>query len=316
MSNAHKSDLFLVVVTLLAAISWIFSKEAVLLMPPLLFMAMRFLIAGGFLAVAAWRPLRRLNLDQLKRGLGVGLVFGIAMTFWVMGLFYATSMGEGAFLTSLGVLIVPIIARLVFKESQPASTWFAIPIAVAGLALLSLRHGFQPELGQIFFVMAATIFALFFTLNTRAANQRMTKNRQGEAIEKKRIPALPLTAIALLTVGMVTLLESFILEPWSPTINNPPPLLIWWVLASAVVGTAGRFLLQTYAQSLATHSHGAVILVLEPVWVSLFAAGWFAETMAPVQLAGCGLIFAALMVNKWNTITNALKAWLKNGKTA
>lgn len=315
MSDAHKSDLLLVIVTLLAAISWIFSKEAVLLMPPLLFMALRFLIAGGFLVVIAWRPLARLSGDQLKRGVGVGLVFGIAMSFWVMGLFHITSMGEGAFITSLGVVIVPVIARIAFKEVQPASTWLAIPVAVAGLALLSLRNGFQPELGQIFFVIAATVFALFFTLNTRAANQRTVISRTGETIEKHRVPALPLTTIALLTVGLVTLAESLVLEPWLPTFDNPPPLLIWWVLASAIVGTAGRFLVQTFAQSLSSHSHGAVILVLEPVWVSLFAAGWFDETMTPMQLAGCGLIFAALIVNRWSALSKAIKASLRKRET-
>ncbi|WP_417538443.1 DMT family transporter [Marinobacter sp.] len=314
MSDSYKSDLLLVAVTLLAAVSWIFSKEAILLMPPLLFMALRFLVAGGFLALFAWPSLVRLSSDQFKRGIGVGLVFGVAMSFWVMGLFHGTSMGEGAFLTSLGVVIVPIIARLVFKEAQPASTWLAIPVAIAGLALLSLKNGFKPEAGQIFFVVAATIFALYFTLNTRAANQRTTINRKGESVEKHRIPALPLTAIALLTVGLLTLIESLLMEPWQPTFSNPPPLLIWWVLASAIVGTAGRFLVQTYAQSLSTHSHGAVILVLEPVWVSLFAAGWFGETMAPMQLAGCGLIFAALIVNRWNALSRALRASLRKGK--
>ncbi len=316
MSDAQKSDLLLVIVTLLAAISWIFSKEAVLLMPPLLFMAVRFLIAGGFLAVVAWRPLMRLNADQFKRGVGVGLVFGIAMSFWVMGLVHITSMGEGAFLTSLGVVIVPIVARLIFREAQPVSTWFAIPVAIAGLALLSLRNGFQPEPGQMFFVVAATIFALYFTLNTRAANQRTVTSRAGATIEKQRIPALPLTALALLTVGLVTLVESLVTEPWRPTFANPPPLLIWWVLASAVIGTAGRFFVQTYAQSLSTHSHGAVILVLEPVWVSLFAAGWFGETMTPTQMAGCGLIFAALIVNRWSALSSALRTRLRRTKAA
>lgn len=311
MSDAHKSDLLLVAVTLLAAISWIFSKEAILLMPPLLFMAVRFLIAGGLLAVFAWRPLLRLSGDQLKRSLGVGLVFGIAMSFWVMGLFHSTSMGEGAFITSLGVVIVPIIARLAFKEAQPTSTWFAIPVAVAGLALLSLRHGFQPEPSQMFFAVAATIFALYFTLNTRAANQRTVISRRGKTVEKHRIPALPLTAIALFTVGAVILVESLVLEPWQPTFSDPPPLLVWWILASAIVGTAGRFLVQTYAQSLSSHSHGAVIMVLEPIWVSLFAAGWFAETMTIIQLAGCGLIFAALIVNRWSALSKALKASLR-----
>lgn len=316
MSDAHKSDLFLVVVTLMAAISWMFSKEAVLLMPPLLFMAVRFLISGLVLALIAYRPLRRLSFDQVRRAVAVGMVFGVAMSLWVMGLFYISSMGEGAFLTSLGVVIVPIIARLMFKEAQPASTWLAIPIAVAGLALLSLRNGFQPEPGQLFFVAAASIFALYFNLNTRAANERTFVNRRGESVEKQRIPALPLTALTLLTVGLVTLLESLVLEPWQPTFFDPPPLLVWWVLASAIVGTAGRFLLQTYAQSLSVHSHGVVILVLEPVWVALFAAGWFGESMTGLQLAGCGLIFAALLVNRWGALSRALKTWLRNRKSA
>lgn len=315
MSDAHKSDLLLIIVTLLAAISWMFSKEAVLLMPPLLFMAIRFLIAGLVLAILARRSLLRLSGNQLCRGLGVGLVFGVAMTFWVMGLFRATSMGEGAFLTSLGVVIVPIIARLAFKETQPVSTWLAIPIAVIGLALLSLKNGFNPEPWQVFFVTAAGFYALYFTLNTRAANQRTVVNRQGETVEKLRIPALPLTALALLTVGLVTLTESLILESWEGIFEEPDPLLIWWVLASAVIGTAGRFLTQTYAQSLSPQSHGVVFLVLEPVWVALFAASWFGETMSPMQMAGCGFIFAALIVNRWGPLSKALKTRLKKPKT-
>lgn len=223
MSDAHKSDLLLVVVTLLAAISWMFSKEAILMMPPLMFMAARFLIAGGLLALIALPTLRRLNADQIKRSMGVGLVFGIAMSCWILGLFHGESMGEGAFLTSLGIVIVPIIAKVVFGESQPLSTWMAIPIAVSGLALLSLENGFRPEPAQWYFIAAAFIFALYFTLNTRAANQRTIINKHGKTIEKQRVPALPLTALALLTVGLVTLAESAISEPWAPTLDNPPP---------------------------------------------------------------------------------------------
>jgi len=238
------------------------------------------------------------------------------MSFWVMGLFHVTHIGEGAFLTSLGVVIVPVIARVIFQEAQPISTWFAIPVAVGGLALLSLKNGFRPEIGQVFFVIAAFIFALYFTLNTRAANQRTVINRRGESVEKHRVPALPLTAIALLTVGTVTLTESALLEPWTPTIENFSGILAGWVIASAVVGTAGRFLLQTYAQSLATHSHGVVILVLEPVWVALFAAGWFSESMSATQLAGCGLIFLALLINRWGVLSKAIKGWARKQKTA
>ncbi|MBY6032544.1 DMT family transporter [Marinobacter daepoensis] len=311
MSDAHKSDLYLVLVTLLAAIGWVLSKEAVLMMPPLMFMAGRFLIAGAFLAVLALPSLLKLSMEQVLRSLGVGFVFGIAMTCWIMGLYHTESMGEGAFLTSLGVVIVPVIARIVFGEPQPLSTWMAIPIAVAGLALLSLENGFRPDPGQINFVLAATIFALYFTLNTRAANQRSFVDKNGQTVEKKKVPALPLTAIALLTVGTVTFAESAISEPWVPTLTNTDPMLYFWVLASALIATAGRFLLQTYAQSLSIHSHGVVILILEPVWVAVFAVLWFGETMAPLQVAGCALIFAALLVNRWNALSRAIKALLK-----
>lgn len=316
LSNTHKSDLLLIIVTLMAAISWMFSKEAVLLMPPLMFMALRFMLAGSLLAVIAWPSLRRLSVDQVKRSAGVGLVFGAAMTCWVMGLFHASHVGESAFLTSLGVVIVPVIARVIFREVQPLSTWCAIPVAVSGLALLSLKNGFRPEIGQLFFVGAAFIFALYFTLNTRAANQRTVVDRKGRTVEKHRVPALPLTSIALLTVGAVTLVESALLEPWAPTLESFSIVLAMWIIASAVVGTAGRFLLQTYAQSLSAHSHGVVILVLEPVWVALFAAGWFSETMSLIQLAGCGLIFLALLINRWGVISKAVRGWARNRKSA
>lgn len=310
VSNTHKSDILLVCVTLLAAISWMFSKEAVLLMPPLLFMALRFLIAGAILVVAATSPLRRLNKAQIRRGINVGLVFGIAMSCWIMGLFYGNHLGEGAFLTSLGVVLVPIVDRLVFRQQQPLSTWMAIPIAASGLACLSLENGFRIEAGQIFFVLAACIFALFFLMNTRAANTRCELQADGSHKTITPIPALPLSAISLLTVGILALAESFALEPWQATVEQASWVLGGWILASAIIGTAGRFFLQTYAQSLSSHSHGVVIMVLEPVWVAIFAAGWFGETMTTTQLAGCALIFAALLVNRWHTLGRVLKKWL------
>ncbi|WP_166268499.1 DMT family transporter [Marinobacter caseinilyticus] len=310
MTDARKSDLLLVATTLLAAVSWMFSKEAVQLMPPLLFMAVRFLIAGLLLAVVAHRHLTRISTDQLFRCVRVGLVFGTAMCFWVMGLFLGTHVGEGAFLTSLGVVIVPIIARTLFKEAQPASTWLAIPVAIAGLAMLSLKNGFRPEAGQLFFVGAAFIFALYFTLNTRAANPRLITDRAGTTRQLERVPVLPLTAIALLTVGLVTTVMSALLEPWVSTFQAFSVELAWWIIASAVIGTAGRFIVQTYAQSLSNQSHGVVIMVLEPVWVALFAAGWFDESMGSVQLGGCSLIFTALLINRWSVLRKVLKSWL------
>jgi drug/metabolite transporter (DMT)-like permease len=307
LSNAAKADLYLVIVTLLAAISWIFSREAVLLMPPLLFMALRFLLAGLLLAAIGYRELSLLNREACLRAMKVGIVFGAGMSCWVMGLFLGKHVGEGAFLTSLGVVLVPIISRIVFGERQPRSIWYALPVATAGLALLSLKNGFHPEIGQIFYVVAAAIFALYFTLNTRAANAQQHSSADGAITHQKKIPALPLTAIVLTTVGLLTTLLSLAIEPWQPTFMHFTAEMAWWILASVVLGSAARFLLQTHAQSLSTHSHGVVILVIEPVWVALLAAGWFGETMTAIQLTGCALIFVSLLINR----AGLIQQWLR-----
>lgn len=312
LANSTRADILLVVVTLLAAISWMFSKEAVMLMPPLLFLALRFLLAGLLLGVLALPMLGSLTREQVFQAIRVGLVFAAGMSCWIMGLQFGSHVGVGAFLTSLGVVLVPVFGKLVFRESPPASTWVALPVAVCGLALLSLggkslAGGF--DAGQLFYVAAAAIFAIYFTLNTRAANHRQVTDASGQAKQLERVPALALTAMVMLTVGSATSLLSFALEPWQPTLSHFSPAIAWWIFLSAVVGSAARFLLQTYAQSLSTNSHGVVIMVVEPVWTALFAAMWFGETMQAIQLAGCALIFAALLISRARALQRALRSW-------
>jgi drug/metabolite transporter (DMT)-like permease len=306
LPSSTKADLLLLLVTLLAAISWMFSKEAVMLMPPLLFMGIRFLLASLLLALFAWRQLQRLDGEQYWRGARVGVVFGLAMCFWVSGLNVASNIGEGAFLASLAVILVPVIARIVFKERQPSSTWLALPVAVAGLAMLSLQHGFRLEAGQGFFVAAAVIFALHYTLNTRAANARLIHSRDGATRELMRIPVMALTTISLACAGAVALSASLLLEPWHATFESFSPVLAGWILASVLIGTSTRFAVQTWAQSLSSSNNGVVILVLEPVWVASISAFWFDERMSGSQMAGCALIFAALLINRWSTVRRLL----------
>ena len=307
MQRATQSDLLLIAVTLVAAISWMFSKEAIALMPPLLFMGLRFLLAAVFLACLGSRQLRQLTREHVLRSARVGIVFGIGMLFWVLGLAHSESMGEGAFLTSLGVLLVPIVARVFFAEPVPRSTWLAIPVALLGMAMLSLAHGFAVSAGQLYYLIAAVALAVFFTLNTRAAtiSMRRASARQAAAA-MTAVDPLALTIIALTSVGLVTLLCSMLFETallpavqWSFDV-------FFWLFASAIVGTAARFWLQTYAQSLTTQTSGAVMLILEPIWVALFAALWFGETLATLQLMGCVMIFLALLVNRWQMLRSII----------
>ncbi|MDX1693008.1 MAG: DMT family transporter [Ketobacteraceae bacterium] len=278
------ADFLLLIVTLLASAGWMFSKEALEGLPPLLFIGTRFFLAGMVIALFCLPTLRRLNRQAYWQGIKVGLMFGGAMICWIHGLYHIQHVGEGAFITSMAVVLVPVFARLWFREQPEWSTWLALPVAVTGLGFLSLNNGFRLEPGQLFFLMAAVVFALHFNMITQAV---------------KHLNALPLTAIQLLVVGVMTFSLSVATESWPDRIA---PDIAGWVLASALIATSLRFFIQTHAQGLAPASHAALILTVEPIWTALVASFWLGETMSAYQLLGCSCIFAALIISRWRWV--------------
>ena len=154
-------------------------------------------------------------------------------------------------------------------------------VMCVGFALLSLNAGLRIEASQALITVSAVLFSILINVNSRVVH---------------RLPALPLTAIQLTVVGILLGLVSALVEPWPARIGG---VTLGWLAASVVLASILRFLLQVYAQGLTTPSHAAVILMLEAVWTALLAAAWYGETMSLLQFAGCGLIFAALLINRW-----------------
>jgi drug/metabolite transporter (DMT)-like permease len=284
-----KADLLLFAATLLAAAGWIFSKESLAGLPPLQFVGVRFLLAGLVLAAFSWPQLRVLDSNGFKGAVLVGALFSGAMGLWITGLQHAAHLGEGAFISSLGIVLVPVLGRIFFGERPPPVTWVAMGVALAGFGCLSLEHGFRIEPGQWFFLGAALMFAVLLNLNSRVV---------------RNVPPLALSAIQVLMVGALMLPVSAVLETWPQTV---PTVVLGWVLASAILATTLRFFVQLYGQSLTTPSHAAVILMLEPMWTAIVAAWWFGETMTRLQFLGCALIFSALVLSRWRWVRDLLK---------
>ncbi len=109
------ADLLLIVATILAAFGWMFSKEVLTHWLPLLFIGIRFILAAVILGIFGTRQLLALTKENWITALVVGVFFSVAIVFWVYGLHYAEHIGVGAFLTSLGVILVPVV-QLFFGE--------------------------------------------------------------------------------------------------------------------------------------------------------------------------------------------------------
>lgn len=293
--SSLQADGVLVLVTLVAASGWMFSYHALRGLPPLLFIGLRFLAGGLVVGVFGGRQLRSLCADPplLRQGVYAGLLLCVAMMTWVMGLHFTTSLGVGAFISSLGVIIAPIMARLLFQVRIPRSTWAAILVATLGMGCLALHKGMTVHLADLFFFGSAIGFSLQFSLISRFAG---------------KIPALPLTAIQLGVVGLVSLAGSLLVERWPAQVDIETWL---WLACSVLLATALRYFFQIWAQSRTSMNHAAFIMTLEPVWTAVLALVWLDERMRPLQLLGCALVMCALLISRWRSLRHLRPGWLR-----
>ncbi|MGI8888794.1 MAG: DMT family transporter, partial [Nocardioidaceae bacterium] len=122
------------------------------------FLAVRFAIAAAVLVAVAPRSLLRLSRDERKRGVALGVVYGIAQVLQTLGL-ERTSASVSGFVTGMYVVATPVLAALLFKERVGRTVLAAVMLATAGLAFLSLQGlAISPGVATIF--LSAMLYAL------------------------------------------------------------------------------------------------------------------------------------------------------------
>ncbi|MDC7699676.1 DMT family transporter [Vogesella indigofera] len=274
------ADAVLLLVTLLAATGWLFSKQVLQHLPPLLFMSLRFGVAGLLLLLLCrWRG-ALLPSRALRPALGCGLLFGVSMMLWIKGLQHSSNLGVAAFICSMGVVLAPFASRLLLGTQLSRAAWLSMALAGLGMACMSLRAGGGLHASDWLFLAFALCSAAYLSLNSHFM---------------ALVPALPATALQLLVVAVLCLLGSVLSEAWS----LPALLASWhWLLASILLATCLRFLLQNWGQGKMPIARAAFILLLEPVWTALLASWWFGSVMTGLQWLGAGLILAAILVSR------------------
>lgn len=87
-----------------------------------------------------------------------------------------------------------------------------------------------------------------------------------------------------------------LLEEWYASITAPTMM---WFIASVVIATSLRFILQLIGKKNTTAANAAIIMILEPVMTVFVAAIWYHERMPLIQIVGCILILCALFYYRW-----------------
>ncbi|TNJ25451.1 EamA family transporter [Aeromonas sobria] len=271
--------LLMVLVTLLAAAGWIFSKEAIHELPPAAFIGSRFLLASLLLLPLAWLREPPPTRAQLLRAAGCGTLLGTSLLLWVTAISQSDALGSGAFIMSVATLMAPLAAWAAFRAKPGRHYWLTLPIAIAGLLLLSSSTHWGVSLSLFWFLAAATSLGIQLAVHRHFAQS---------------IPPTWLTCIQLAMTGLLGTLLSLLTEQWPEAGVSHG---IWgWFAASVLIATTLRYWLLTHALSKMTTAHAALMMLLEPVWTLMLSTLVYSEPLGGAKLAGAGLVLGALVL--------------------
>ncbi|MCA0933985.1 DMT family transporter [Vibrio alginolyticus] len=278
LNSERKATIILIVTTMLAAFGWIFSKETIQGLPPFGFIGARFTIASLCLLPLCYRPLLSANMRDVFAAGGVGLLLGSAVMTWIYAISISDTLGEGAFIMSLSMLFVPVIAWVMFRQRPQRIFWVSLPIAVLGLACLSLADGWKQSASQLWFLGAALILALHFNVNSKYS---------------QKLPVLLLTCLQLFSAGCLGLVVSYFMESFPSEVESS---IWWWFALSTLLATSLRYVMQTMGQKFVQAGNAALIMILEPVWTVVLSILWYGEVLTTNKLIGCLLILFSLVI--------------------
>ncbi len=273
--GAGLPTLALVAVTAAWGSTFFLIKDLVTRVPVADFLAVRFAIAAAALAVVAPRAVARLSSAARRRGLLLGLVYGLAQILQTMGLEH-TSASVSGFITGMYVVLTPVFAAVLLHQRVGSATWAAVALATAGLAVLSL-HGASAGFGEAVTLVAAALYALHIVALGRWSSAR---------------EALGLSVVQMAVIAAVTAVAAV---PGGITL--PASGADWAaVVYMAVVAGALALLVQTWAQAHMPAPRAAVVMTLEPVFAAGFAVALGDEEPTARMAVGGLLVLTAMYV--------------------
>ena len=217
-----------------------------------------------------------------------GLFLWAGAAFQQAGLMYTTA-GNAGFITGLYVVVIPIFLALWGTQRLRPMFLVASLLAAAGLFLLSTGGQMRLNPGDGLELIGTFFWALHVIL-------------VGWLVQ--RLPVLALATGQYLVCAALGLGAGLSFE-----MNALPALAQgWWAIAYTGLLSVGLgYTLQAKGQRLAPPADAAIILSGEAVFAALFGWIFLAEKLTVVQLTGCGVMLAGMLLAQSNVILDGRK---------
>ena len=211
-----------------------------------------------------------------KTGILCGLALFVAQSLQQVGLIY-TEPGKAGFITAMYIVLVPVLGLFLGRKCG-IRVWISVLLAVVGLYLLSCVGVASVNLGDILILISAGAFAVQIVLIDVLAQE---------------LDGIRLNCIQFIVVTVLSALAAAFTETptWQGVVDCAVPLLYTGVLSSGAA-----FTLQILGQQHLPPEPASLIMSLESVFAVL--AGWLIlhQTLRPVELLGCCLVFIGVIL--------------------
>lgn len=210
-------------------------------------------------------------------GICCGIALCAASNFQQIGMLH-TTVGKAGFITALYVVIVPILG-LFLRKRVPALIWFCVVLSVAGLYLLCMPKGaFTLAQGDVLVLICALLFSFHILIIDYFSPK-------GDGVV--------ISCIQFFVCGILSGIIMLFVE--NPTFANIMDAK-WSILYAGALSSGVAYTLQVVAQKGVNPTVASLILCLESVVAVL--AGWIilGDKLTSRELAGCILMFVAIVL--------------------
>jgi len=227
-------------------------------------------------------------------GCVLGLVFCIA-TNTQQYAFLDSAPGKIAFITALYIFFVPLLG-LFIKKKVPLVTWICVVFGLIGLYFLCIDPANLGAInkGDLLAIICSVIFSVHILLIEKFAPD---------------VDGIKLSCIQFAVAGVISCILMFIFE--DPQIAAIKSALIP-ILYAGILSCGLAYTFQIVGQKYTEATVASLLLCMESVFGVIASAIILHDILAPREIFGCAIMFAAIILSQFSDI---LTKKLKQRKT-
>lgn len=279
----RKEKIFLFLVLLLAVIrgsSYVFIKNIIDIQSPFEIIFFRFFLTGIILLIFYIKNFKKLNYYDFIFGILAGAFLFSAFAFQTYGLKY-TSVSKQSFLTSLYIIIIPLLDFIFFKNKIKKNVIALFFLILVGLFFISFKDFKNFEISLNFGDILTLLCALGFALNILLFSK----------MKKFNINVINITVVQMLTIGVLAFIFQIIFE--RKVINFSMNFSLFYLI---LICTMLNFTIQNISQKYVPAHIIGLILSLEAIFGTVFAIIFLNETLSQNFIIGTILIAISVIL--------------------